>query len=161
MPFHLFSPWPSIYNTSHWKVITGLVCLIRSVWLWFSGWFHSEWEWRVCAGEGLYMCYTSQIPQSQRWRDSSVYTAFVWLNHISDFHSGTPLHSRSYSSSCWNVAAKQAVEQPDTSCNNLSECNTCTKWVKEVKWFQVAFSWQIFKKWGTQPGSTLGMVVVV
>lgn len=58
--------------------------------------------------------------------------AFVWLNPISDFRRATPQHSI-VATPATAGATKQAVKQPDMSYNNLSECNTCAKWVREVK----------------------------
>ena len=116
--------WHSISNVSHWKVITGLVCLIRSVWLWFGGWFQSEWEWRAWAGEGPCMSYTSQISPHFTRRLSGWITSVIFTKQHLSIQAATPAAAG---------ATKQAVKQPDTSYYNLPECNACAKWVQEVK----------------------------
>ena len=111
-----------------------IICLIEksllvlSAWLDLSGFdsaldFTQSGSGECALGRGC-TCVTVHIsPRSVKvGGEGCVYVAFVWLNHITDFHSGTLRHSSSYNSSCWNLVTKTGFSNSLT--HHVITCQT-------------------------------------
>ena len=98
--------------------------LVLSVWLDLCGCDSVGDFTRSGSREGC-TCVTVHRALRLSWKDSSVYMAFVWKSHISDFHSGAPLHSSSYSKQLLESSNQTGCQ---TAYHHLITCqHTCTK----------------------------------
>lgn len=121
-------PWHSIYNLPHWKVITGLVFLITSVWLWFSGWFLLGREWRVSRGGAAHVLQSSWpvVERLLRLHGICLIESHQWFPLSNTLAFKHPLQQQLLES--WG--------QTDWNFLKSSECNT---WVQCIQHMQSKF----------------------